>query len=165
MRIFESSRQLLFGFLAGLSTIIPAFGQQQPAPGSDAERLVGIWRLVSITTDGKVNPDRGGRPTGYIFYTASGEMAAQIQPERPLMKMAGKEPSAQEALAALKGYSAYFGTYLIDEKAKVITHRRTASVQPGTEVDGLRRYEFETNDRLILGGVGTKNRNVWERIK
>ena len=33
-------------------------------------------------TDGKVNPLRGGKPTGYIFYTASGEMGAMIQPER-----------------------------------------------------------------------------------
>ena len=155
-------------FSLGLTMVLAMAGpaqSQQPAPGSDAARLVGIWRLVSITTDGQVNPDRGGKPTGYIFYTASGEMGAMIQPDRAPIRTAGKEPSGVEAQAALKGYTAYFGPYTIDDKAKIITHHRNATVQPGQEVVALRHYQFETNDRLILGGVGTKNRNVWERIK
>lgn len=156
-------RKLALLFLLTLP-LVPAMSQS-PASISDAQRLVGIWRLVSITTDGKVNPERGGKPTGFIFYTASGEMGALIQPDRPPIKLAGKEPSGAEALAALKGYTAYFGPYKIDEKAKIITHYRKATVQPGQEVEALRNYSFEGNDRLILGGVGTKNRNIWERVK
>jgi Lipocalin-like domain len=141
--------------------------QVKPAPvsaGSAAARIVGVWRLVSLTTDGKVNPLRGKKPTGYIFYTASGEMGAVIQPDRPPIPMAGSEPSPQEAQAALKGYTAYFGTYTVDEGAGIVIHHRKGNVQPGFEADVRRHYRFESDDRLVLGGVGTKNENVWERI-
>ena len=134
------------------------------AAGSDRQKLVGIWRLVSITTDGKANPLRGGKPTGYIFYTASGEMGAIIQPDRPPITKLGAEPSPPEALAALRGYTAYFGTYTVDEKARIVTHHRTGNVQPGGEADVQRHYRFEPGNRLVLGGVGTTNQNVWERV-
>jgi hypothetical protein len=132
--------------------------------GSAAERFVGVWRLVSITTDGAVNPMRGAQPTGYIFYTASGEMGAIIQPDRLPFSRAGGEPSPQEAQAALKGFTAYFGTYTIDETTRIVTHLRKGSVQPGYETEVRRRYRFEPGDRLVLGGVDTKNEIAWERI-
>jgi hypothetical protein len=161
-----AARLLLLGLVLGfaMATTRPV-AAQQPTAGGDREKFVGIWRLESITTDGKVNPVRGGKPIGYIFYTASGEMGAMIQPDRPPVATAGREPSPQEAQAALKGYTAYFGTYTVDEKAKVVTHHRKASVQPGYEVDAQRRYRFEPGDRLVLGGVGTTNQNVWVRVK
>ena len=44
--------------------------------------FVGTWRLVSI--EGGANPvTRGTKPTGVIIYDAVGNMAAQIQPDRP----------------------------------------------------------------------------------
>src|SRR5262245_60981763 len=101
--------------------------QVKPALDGDRGKLVGIWRLISITTDGRANPLRGGKPTGYIFYTASGEMGAMIQPERPPIALTGREPSPQEAQAALRGYTAYFGTYTVDDSAKIITHHRTGN--------------------------------------
>src|SRR4051812_26045275 len=101
-------RLLLVGVILAMA-ILPGAGQ--PAAGGDRQKLIGVWRLVSITADGKVNPARGGKPTGYIFYTESGEMGAMIQPERAPVPMAGKQPSPQEAQAALRGYTAYFGTY------------------------------------------------------
>jgi hypothetical protein len=164
MRLSLTARAFLTGLLA-LFTFAGSARSQAPAPGSDAARLVGIWRLVSITTDGKVNPARGGKPTGYIFYTSSGHMGAHIQPERAPIGIAGKAPSEAEAKATLVGYTAYWGTYKIDEKTKVVTHQRYGSVQPGTEVDAFRAYRFETNDRVVLGGVGTTNQNTWERIR
>ena len=153
---------LLFGFALAMAATLPAASEQT---GGDRQKLVGVWRLVSITADGKVNPLRGGKPTGYIFYTASGEMGAMIQPERPPVAMAGREPSGPEAQAALKGYTAYFGTYTVDEKAKVITHHRKGSVQPGYEADVQRHYRFEPDDRLVLGNPATKSALVWERAK
>src|SRR4051812_47928704 len=114
---------LLLGLVLGLAMALPAASEPS---GGDRQKLVGVWRLVSITEDGKVNPLRGGKPTGYIFYTASGEMGATIQPERPPIAMAGKTPSGPEAQAALKGFTAYFGTYTIDEKTKIVTHHRKA---------------------------------------
>jgi hypothetical protein len=159
-----AARSLVLGLALALAVTQPS-AAQQPAAGSDRDKLIGLWRLIEITFDGKVNPLRGGKPTGYIFYTASGEMGAMIQPERAPIPMAGKQASPQEAQAALRGFTAYWGTYTVDENAKIVTHHRKASVQPGYEVDARRNYRFEPGDRLILGGVGTKNAIVWERIR
>jgi hypothetical protein len=158
-----TTRHLLLGLVLAMVATIPA--TSQPA-GSDARKIVGIWRLVSITTHGKVNPLRGAKPTGYIFYTASGEMGAMIQPDRPPIAKAGKQPSGEEAQAALRGFTSYWGTYTIDEKAKIVTHHRKHSVQPGHKPDDARRaYRFEGDDRLVLGGVGSGNANTWVRVK
>ena len=154
---------LSFGLVLTMAATLPA--ASQPKPGSDHERLVGIWRLVSITTHGKVNPTRGAKPTGYIFYTASGEMGAMIQPDRAPIPKVGKQPSGEEAQAALRGFTAYWGTYTIDEKAKIVTHHRKASVQPGHEEEAPRAYRFEDGERLVLGGVGSGNANTWVRVK
>ena len=151
---------LLFGLVLAMAATLPAASEQ-----SDRQRLVGVWRLVSITEDGKVNPLRGGKPTGFIFYTASGEMGAMIQPERAPISMAGKQPSGPEAQAALKGFTAYFGTYTIDEKTKIVAHHRKASVQPGYEETVYRRYRFETPDRVVLGNPKGKSALTWERVK
>ena len=159
-----SARSLSFGLAFVMAATLPA--ASQPKPGSDHEKLIGIWRLVSVTTHGKVNPTRGAKPTGYIFYTASGEMAAMIQPDRAPVAKAGKQPSGEEAQAALRGFTSYWGTYTIDEKAKVVTHHRKYSVQPGHQPDDARRaYRFEDGDRLVLGGVGSGNANTWVRVK
>jgi hypothetical protein len=128
-----------------------------------AQRFVGVWRYVGTRIDGKPRPNRGANPKGFIFYAENGAMAAQIAPDRE-NKMAGPEPTPDEAKAALADYVAYFGTYTIDERAGTITHHRQASVQPGPLTDYVRNYEF-TGDRLILRPVGTKQEVVWERIK
>lgn len=134
---------------------------------SDAEKLAGTWRLVTIRDDGKVNPDRGVNPTGFITYHPSGWMHVVIQPDRPPVDLKGAKPTGEQALEALRGYTAYFGTYSVDEAAKIVTHHRQGSVQPGWQVqtDFLRQYRFDGPDRVILGSVGSKRDLVWERLK
>lgn len=134
--------------------------------GQDAKRFVGSWRLVETTRDGMIRPERGANPTGVIMYHESGWMAAQIQPDRPPLVLAGDAPTPDEALAALDGYTAYFGTYEVDEARKVVTHRRTASVTPGwrAKPDFERAYEFVGDNRVVLRPVGNRNELVWERL-
>src|ERR1700688_824318 len=58
-------------------------GIQNQAMQSDvARRFVGVWRYVGTQIDGKPRPNRGANPKGFIFYTESGAMAAQIAPDR-----------------------------------------------------------------------------------
>jgi Lipocalin-like domain len=156
--------------LLGLSVLLlsgagDARGQAMPdqAQSDVARRFVGVWRYVGTQVDGKPRPNRGANPKGFIFYTASGDMAAQIAPDRE-NKMAGQEPTPDEAKAALADYVSYFGTYTVDARAGTVTHHRQASVQPGPLTDYVRNYEF-TGDRLILRPVGTTQEVVWERIK
>ena len=129
---------------------------------SAAQRLIGSWRYVGSTLDGK-RFDRGANPKGIIIYDSHGHMACHVATDRAVPR-AGSEPTGEEAKAALDGYTAYFGTYSVDEKAGTVTHHREASVQPGDKGDVVRGYEF-AGDRLILRPVGTTREVVWERIK
>ena len=103
------------------------------ASGRGREEFIGSWRLVETTSDGKLRPERGANPIGMITYHESGWMSAQIQPDRPSVGMAGVEPTGEEAKAALFGYTAYMGTYTVDEKRKIVIHHRKASISPGWE--------------------------------
>lgn len=47
--------------------LVPRLGTQSLSPDAAAKRVVGMWRLVSIThDDGTEPPNRGPRPTGLI---------------------------------------------------------------------------------------------------
>ena len=151
----------LLALVLALTVVTQA--RSQPAQSEAAQRFVGIWRYVGTWIDGKPRPNRGANPKGYIFYAASGEMAAQIAPDRE-NRMAGPTPTPEEAKAALADYVSYFGTWTLDERAGTVTHHRVASVQPGPLTDYVRTYEFK-GDRLILRPVGTTQEVVWERMK
>ena len=131
---------------------------------TDKQRLIGSWRHIGSTINGKADPSRGPHPTGIIIYDEHGHMACHVAPDRDVTK-AGKEPTGEEAKAALDGHVAYFGTYSVDEKARTVTHHKQGSVQPGDKGDVVRAYEF-SGDRLILRPAGTTGHEIiWERIK
>ena len=136
------------------------------ATAQSAKQLIGTWRLVEIKGgDGKADPNRGARPSGLIYYDAHGNMAAQIMPDRPRAKYAVAQPTPEEAKAAITGYTAYFGTYTVDEKARTVTHHRKANLNPGGINTVVRRYEFVTRDRIILRPVENQNQLTWDRVK
>jgi hypothetical protein len=128
-----------------------------------AQRLIGSWRYLRTTFDGKPDPARGANPRGIIIYDIHGHMACHVAPDREVTR-AGKEPTPDEAKAALANHIAYFGTYSVDESARTVTHHRLGSVQPGDKADLVRGYEF-VGDRLILRPLGTTQEVVWERFK
>ena len=129
----------------------------------DAPRLVGAWRLVSVEGS-KLAPYRGEQPTGLLWYDARGNMAVQIMPDRKRSRYAGELPTAEEARDALLGYTAYFGTYQVDEKKRTITHQRTGNINPGNLGDFVRRYEFLSDDTIVLRPVESAAGLTWERI-
>jgi Lipocalin-like domain len=130
---------------------------------SDTQRLIGSWRHIGSMVNGQPRPGQGAHPKGIIIYDTHGHMACQVAPDRVVSK-AGDKPTGEEALAALDGHIAYFGTYSVDDKARTVTHHRLGSVQPGDKGDLVRGYEFSGN-RLILRPLGTKTEVIWERIK
>lgn len=136
--------------------------------GPDARRLLGGWRLVSAFADGKPTYARGMKPTGILFYDATGWMSVHIQGDHPPLELApGAEPTAEQALHQVKTYNAYFGTYSVDEVAKIVIHHRTGSVNPGWQrhPDYVRVYAFDGDDRVILRPVNNRNELVWQRLK
>lgn len=122
--------------------------------------LVGAWRYVDATLDGKSTRPDG---KGMIYYAPSGEMMCQVSPGNEVKK-AGAKPTADEALAALDGAIAYFGTYSIDERAQTVTHHRLGSVQPGDTADLVRKFTID-GDKLQLNPPGTNYVVHWQRLK
>ena len=139
--------------LAVVLLVAPITGAQT-VPARDTLRFFGTWRLVSDTT------------TGIMIYDSLGNMAAQVMPNRARRKYAAAEPTPEEAKDAITGYLAYFGTYSVDERARIVTHHRKGSINPGQVGDEVvRAYVFETNDRLVLTPAGSTNKIVWERAR
>jgi hypothetical protein len=148
---------LLFAALAPLGTGVAA------AQDNAAKKIVGAWRYVGTTIDGRPRAGRGANPKGMIYYGPHGEMSVQIAPdiERP---KAGAVMTPDEAKIAVSDYIAYFGTYTVDENAGTVIHHRQASLQPGDKGDFVRKYKF-VGDRLILNPPNSKQEITWERIK
>ncbi len=126
----------------------------------NAHPLQGAWRYIDALMDGKSARPNG---KGIIYYAPSGDMVCQVSPGHEI-KRAGATPTGEEALAALDGLIAYFGTYSIDESAQTVTHHRKGSAQPGDTADLVRKFTID-GDRLVLNPPGTRYEVHWERIK
>jgi hypothetical protein len=126
--------------------------------------FVGSWKLVSIE-GGTTAANRGAKPTGLIMYDDKGYMGVQIVPDRPRPKWTGT-PTPEQALEAMRGYTAYWGTYTIDEKAGTVTHHRQGMLDGGV-VDFVRKFEL-VGDRITLtpvGSTGPELHLTWERVR
>jgi hypothetical protein len=155
----------IFGAILVAAFAANSAGAQTATPGDGAKRIVGLWRMVGMTTGGQVNPERGARATGMLLYDATGYMTVQIMPDRPRRKWAATLPTPEEARDTVVGYSAYFGTYRLDEEARTVTHIREGGIEPGPLADLVRRIEFVGDNRLILRPVTTTSETIWERIR
>jgi hypothetical protein len=163
-----------------LAALAVATAQQpaSPSPSAGLRAFVGTWKLVGFeSSDPDSRTYRGEHPFGLLVYDAAGNMAVQIAPDRvrrpftgPVTELfSGPRPTPDEAFDAIAGYASYFGTYVVDERAQTVTHQRVANVNPGGLGDFVRRYEFETPDRLVLVPLERSDRRAikltWERQK
>jgi hypothetical protein len=77
-------------------------------------------------------------------------------------------PTPEQAKDAIVGYTAYFGTYSVDENAQTVTHHREAALN-NYAVDLVRKYEFDASgNRLTLVPLERETagaRVTWERIR
>lgn len=162
---------------AALAAGIGISAQSAP-PSQDAKRLIGTWKLIGYdSSDAESQQVRGAKPNGLIYYDNTGHMAVQISPDRARRKFTGPvsgiftgpRPTADEALDAVMGYGAYFGTYSVDERAKTVTHKRQGNLNPNGLGDFVRRYEFRGDDVVVLTPLNDTNlrsvRLSWERLK
>jgi hypothetical protein len=121
-----------------------------PPAGEIAKRLIGAWRYVGMTLDGKPGTTRGSNPKGILIYDASGHMAVHVAPDH-------------DATAA--NHTAYFGTWSVDERAATVTHYKHGRVLPDDGEVVVRGYSF-TGDRLIYRPLeSASNEIIWERIR
>lgn len=152
---------------------VPLHASAVQSSMSDRAKFVGTYRLITTEVrdaSGTWSQTPNFRSIGYITYADTGHMGVHIMPRsRPLF--ASAQPIAEEAQAALRGYTAYFGSFTVDESAALVVHHRIGKINPGGDVDFKRFYDFD-GDRLILtpapvdGGGKDKatNRLIWERL-
>jgi hypothetical protein len=155
-------------------------GGATQAPG-DRARLAGTYELVTIelkdAATGQWSPTPNFNSNGYIIYAETGHMAVHIMP-KVRARFAANPPTGEEAQAALRGYTAYFGSFTVNDKERdrFVVHHRFGQINPGGAVDIKRFYDFVTmpngSQRLILtpapaDGAGKEKamrRLVWQRM-
>ena len=92
------------------------------------ERFVGAWRLVSfeeVEPDGGVGYPYGKDAVGLLIYDSSGRMSVQImnRDRRPLSSVDLQSVPAEEIKKAIEGFTAFFGTYEVDDANSTVLHR------------------------------------------
>ena len=165
--------RLLFSLLLCLTL------SAHPQQNTVANQLLGAWKLVAVEGISPVRHIPYDHPTGLIMYDRSGWMSVQIAikgDRKPFAKGLGSGTQEEKA-EAFDSYFSYYGPYTIDLKAQTITHHLEGYSYPtSTEIENIRWFEFQGNDRLILtptedgkgGKIDRKDATyklIWERIK
>ena len=140
---------------------------------TDRATFVGTYRLIrtevrDATGEWVETPDFDS--IGYITYADTGHLSVHVMARNRAL-FASNPPTGEEAQAALRGFTAYFGSFTVDEQGKFVVHHRVGHINPGAAVDARRFYDFE-GERLILtpapaDGAGKEEattRVVWERL-
>jgi hypothetical protein len=150
-------RNLLFIILISFTVSISAYAE-------DRQSFVGAWELAKI--EGKddngnwidVAPE-GTRFVGSIMYSASGKMQAQLHLTDRTHEIFKNSPEF------IAGYAAYYADYSVNDKTKVVTHKRLGHVNIEEVKDVQRSYIFK-DDLLILSPLPDGNvRLIWTRVK
>lgn len=137
--------------------------------GTIAQRLVGSWELVSyeiIAADGTRRP--GAYDRGQITYDASGRMSVHLMHSS---NTATASPQTDDRrAAAYRRYLGYYGRFVVDTAAGIVTHIVEGSSNPSwVGSKQLRYYELAAdNAQLTLSlrdGARTTQALVWKRSR
>src|SRR5687767_14095450 len=137
-------RRSMFALFVGLAALVATSGVaaqrgggQPPDPAAVRvanNRFAGTWKLVNQETrDAKdqvvpSDPDANSR-FGFIVYDAAGYMSVTMHyPNR--QKFAGRQPTPDEARAALGAYQSYWGSFAVNGAATAVTHQTFGAISP-----------------------------------
>ena len=145
-----------------------------------ASKFIGTWRLASVEArrpNGEIAPmpaRYGTNPVGYIMYDNTGHVAVQrMRPDRPKFAINDMDKGTPEELkAAWEGYSAYLGTYEINEAEGFVVHHVEISSFPNYVGSDEKRFYELSDDTLVLKPpqrqVGNEQLNMritWQRVR
>ena len=160
-----------FGAFLAVMSGLGGAAQSQPLT------LVGAWRLISYETrdaKGRIDYPLGEHVRGQLVYDTRSHMSVQIMKDgRPtFVSNDFARGTDTEARAALEGYVAYFGTYVMNPAKHTVVHHIQGALFPNfVGGDQVRNYTFE-NGRLVLStppilwrGEPQEFVLVWERLR
>jgi hypothetical protein len=161
----------------GNRAICVAYDRVETMSTSVREQLPGVWDIThwSFRDDatGATSLQWNGTYKGRFMFDAQGRVSLHMmRTDRP-----GNRPSAgpnwaaeltpAEMLAILDGYLAYWGTYEVDEVARLITIHIDGCLRPGwLGVDQHRHYELTANPGeivLVYNVPGAVHRLTWKK--
>jgi hypothetical protein len=149
----------LLPILAVIFSFVPSQAQSPlKSGGSDRDRLIGAWHLVSMEEpllDGRLRRITGRK--GQLIYTRDGHISVQIM-----------YPPSDAAVSndyVLNGYEASFGSYDVDEGAHTVTHHVQASITHGLVGKDLTRVFQLSDSHLIIRSIRPDEHwsVTWER--
>ena len=141
-----------------------------------ASQLLGTWRLISredrtATGERRIDPGLGADPVAILIYDAAGNFAAQfMKRDRSDVATAAPARAGLNNSAAVNGYDAYFGTYVVDEASSSVTQKLLGSLSPGDVGKVVTREMHVDGDRLSIqlattsaDGESVTRILIWER--
>ena len=138
-------------------------------------QLVGTWRFVSSTqrlADGTTRPDpqTGPKGLGYLIYTKSGQVCVVVgNSERPRWQ-SPQAPTDGEVRNAFEGFTAYAGTFQVNETERAVVHHIEIDRIPNSVGAERKRFCSLIGNRLTLRAApplpaGVQEWTiVWERV-
>ena len=157
------------------TVLISMLATFSPSPSSQADELVGSWRLVSAeghNSDGTITYDYGKEPSGRLMLDGSGRMSVHLlDPNRQRFESGDfLRPTPYELKQSWDGYFGYFGTYIVDEGTGMLTFHVEGAAYPNYIGTAQHRFYELEGDRLTLrtpperaGGAYVTYFIVWER--
>jgi Lipocalin-like domain len=144
-------------------------GAEYQPQGQIRDYFLGAWKLVSAQKkypDGRTTPfpDLGPDAIGFLLYTPSGHMSAQI--------MRSGRSRVDDG-----GFISYCGTFDLKEHEQTMIHRpETASLPNWVGTIQTRRYHLVSPERFFFSGTEQENQEdgtaitvvwtiTWERLK
>ena len=150
------------------------FGTASAQQRSVREEIVRAWSLVSVTSemdDGNKGEPFGSSPKGVVIFSNDGHFSL-FQSRAEIPKIAANDrakATPEEAHRIVASSIAYYGTYSIDEKAKVMLVNLAASTYANVAAipNQKRTIMLLTSDELKFDNPRTPNgmtlRTAWKR--
>ena len=164
----------LFGI--GLSIIALPFacGVPNASPTIEAtlsDSLVGTWRVIAQLPEPSPSAEpprpRGSEPRGYLVYDQTGHVLWQVLRRGAadsLRVRSWAEVPDSILKPLLAGFQAYFGTYAVDESARLVTHRLEGEFLPRAgQIEVATPFRLR-GDTLTLG-ADSLERWVFVRVR
>lgn len=120
--------------------------------------IVGTWRIARYQrwdAQGQIAAPYGDPPSGYVVFDGTGRAFVQMMRTPPVRPFTSPyEPTPEEARDAYHAYAGYYGSYTVDEAARVLTVRAEGSNWPAYTGTDQRRPFRLAGDTLFLGVPG-----------
>ena len=138
------------------------------------DQLVGAWTLTAINqTDKAGKPVQvfGANPKGTQVFDATGQWIQIIwNSDTPRFKANNRlEGTPEENAAVVRGITANFGTWSVDDASKTLTVNYVGSVFPNQAGTASKRTFTLAGDELKISnpatGSGAVSDTVWRRAK